>query len=341
LLFAGCADEPAPVRAVRIAIQPLVSQSAAVPPGDLKEPTGEAQGCALLLELTDESTGNPVSADLYLYRLDVPADERWTQGDVLERELAHGRQPCWVRNLPAGRYRIRVTEQRDGSVDPPSFLVAGPETRIRLALPMPRWFRASLLVVNERGERLRRGRRRFDSYRCGRVVDPTPWLRLRQPRHGDHQSEEREQSIGHGDGDFSWIELIAPVGVFEMMRWREPCQGEWSRSGTVWNFEGTTPVIVVEKYDASRDVTYLALSVDPRPTRDAVRLPDGSAAQAAGAKIEIECRAVLLDATPDPERWRTVELSVGVVLAGYRRLQFQTTLGASARSRTLEPLSPK
>jgi len=162
LLVAGCADEPAPVRAERVSIQPLVLEDLPTPDA-VEEPAEGTKGCALLLELTDESTGKRVSATVALYRLDVPADDQWTEGDALEREIEHHRGPCRVQGLPAGRYRIRVARQRDGTDDPPSFDVSGPETRVQFALPMPRGFQGRLIVVDERGAPIRRGRSGFRS----------------------------------------------------------------------------------------------------------------------------------------------------------------------------------
>jgi len=133
------------------------------------------------------------------------------------------------------------------------------------------------------------------------------------------------------------VRARATPGGFVLMAWMEDTREEWNSTETRWEFEGRTGVRLFEDCDVGCDITYLALSVDPQPIRDAIRLPDGSSAADAGAEIEIECGAVPLDSPPDFGRWRGLEISVSVGLKGYRRLQYRTTPANSGQVRTLRP----
>jgi hypothetical protein len=335
-MLVGCAgDAPRPraardtARAVRATVVPSsVDERADTTPDS-------ERGCTLTLDLTDQATDERVSTECKLYRLDVPADAEWTRGDLLERTVDHGPRPCRVRGLPDGRYRLRIDAQRCGSEDPPPFTVSGAETRVSFSIPMPREFHGRLIVVDEQGAPIRSGRSRFGSHEFSGDMQATPWLSLRQPLVGERVSEELQGWHGHGDADFNWTAVHADARGFELWPWREMARGERRYTCTDWSFEARTPVELAQDFQQGRDVTYLALSVDPKPIRDAIRLPDGGSAAAAGARIEIQCDAVLLAARPDPERWRSLKLSVSVSLEGYPPQNFGTTVANSTERRTL------
>ena len=94
--------------------------------------------CSLFLVLTNDETGKPFASRVELYRLGLPADEHFTAGDRYEKWAKVKREGTWIRDLPAARYRIVVSEQRFESEDPQPFGVEGAETRVSLPVPRPR-----------------------------------------------------------------------------------------------------------------------------------------------------------------------------------------------------------
>lgn len=138
-----------------------VSVPAAPGPGEEDEiveirPDLEAELVRLRLGLVDRHTGLPVAASVRLWRLGIPEDEEWTAGDHVERQLDLPEEGGLVERLPAGRYRVQCDDQREGSEDPPEFVLAEDAARV-LTVAMPRSFEVRLRVFDETLEPVTRG----------------------------------------------------------------------------------------------------------------------------------------------------------------------------------------
>lgn len=116
--------------------------------------------CDLEVELIDCHTGRPVGPRCFarLWRFDVPEDEVWTEGDVVERQGTTGEDGVLrFTKLAAGRYRLQCSYLAAGAKDPAEFALSGERTRIRFEVEMPREFEAGLRVYDEDGSPITAG----------------------------------------------------------------------------------------------------------------------------------------------------------------------------------------
>lgn len=315
------------------------------PPGPLvdgdvgKEHRGVGEE-TLDLFLLDAATDELVHSRVRLWRLGVPADDRWPEGDHIQDEL-HVAGSKRVEQLPAGRYRLEVWAAAPGTEDPPEFVVAaGQENTLRARIELPGEVPLGLRVYDEVGALVETATRRSagTGTSWGAHAKAPGWARPRALRDPD------STQFGGGGGSrslprssFSPVEALH--GVFELGAVRRSGTNfEWSRH--YWfRFPDRTEVRVrARSADAEAGRTYVAVTVPPQPLLDAVRFPDGTpAAEAAGANVEIECEAVAV-LPGDQSAWRTVPIQVTFELADYETLQFTWCVAdGTPQPRTLKP----
>jgi len=172
----------------------------AVNPGGMT-PGMERGGCALRLRLLDDVTGKPFTSDVELWRLDLPEDEEWTAGDLLQAERNVGPDGGTFADLPAGRYRVVVHGQSFlAEDDPPAFLVRRAFTDLELSVRAPRSHRVYLQVFDERGREMRTAKLRHHdwSWASDGPADPA-WARRREPKRAS-ASLNRSIVVGGGIG---------------------------------------------------------------------------------------------------------------------------------------------
>ncbi len=154
-------EERVPVEAVQI---PVIEEDASSPTAD--EPVPQPQPPAprppescdarLFVRLADGETGSPVAMEVRLWRLGVPEDERWTEGDLEVATMAVTTTGGFVEGLVPGRYRLSCPGRREGAEDPPEFSVRSGDNDFVGSLSMPRTFRVHLRVYDEEGRPLER-----------------------------------------------------------------------------------------------------------------------------------------------------------------------------------------
>ena len=141
--------------------------------------------CSLFLRVVSEDAGRPVRTEVYLYRLDAPGNEHWSEGDRLKATVMVEREGTRIEELPEGRYRVYSMQQRKQSEDPPAFRVAGELTKHTVRIPLPRRYRVYVMVYDERGRILRDAERRDVGYGKSSTQKEPTWLRKRRFRSPD------------------------------------------------------------------------------------------------------------------------------------------------------------
>jgi hypothetical protein len=296
--------------------------------------------CTLVLELTGEASEQPLDTTLELWRINEPGNEHWTAGDrrIATPKTEDGQVE--ITDLAAGRYRIHAYGQRKGSRDPVAFDVAGVRTVVALALPAPRRFQVRLRVYDQAGRFVLRGKKQSggaSSY--SRSGDRKPdWVKSRRLHEGFLNGSI---SIGGGCGSGGGRGALVPVealdGAFDMLTMRESeRRRSWSRTWYLHPEEGST-VSLYARSDTARDRTFVGVTLPRAELHDAIRLPDGSRAIDAGARIKASCSAVLVQADGLEPDWRSLPIEVRVHLKGYADLAFKHTLAQPLEDRTLVP----
>ncbi|MDF1837127.1 MAG: hypothetical protein P1V35_04610, partial [Planctomycetota bacterium] len=107
--------------------------------------------CSLSLNFYDSETGEAVSGTASLWRLGVPANEWWTEGDRWKDQFDVKQGFANVGELVPGRYRVYAHFARLGADSAPEFAVEGGQTSIRIPVHMPRPSQARLHLVDFQG----------------------------------------------------------------------------------------------------------------------------------------------------------------------------------------------
>jgi len=317
-------DASRPVKDPSSEDAPPAETGSEAPPGDPVE-DGDS---SLFLSLTSAESGKAVRSRINLYRLGAPGNEHWFPGDQLQCRVLVPANGVWIHRLPEGLYRIHSEDQRYESDDPFQFDVRGEITERQFAIPMPRQFRVSLVIVDERGQPIQSARRRAGFASRSRRRVEIPWLQERKLR----QPERYSIFVGYGSGGRvggrrRWREVLAERDAFELGQFWENSRS--TRRIMPWRFQvaDRTEVQVRQRMEPGRDQVWMALSLPARAIEDAIRLPDGRPATA--AKITIVGKAVLVPEPAPSGFWRTLKVNVQVRLAGFKPLDF-----------TANPLNP-
>jgi len=296
-------------------------------------------GCRLFMQLTSAETGEPVTSRVSLFRLDVPANEHYTAGDQMQVSREVPKAGLWIDALPEGRYRIHAHGQRHPSSDPGRFSVRGETTRVAFALPMPRRFRASLIVYDGQGRRLERAKRRRGSYGFHSRRLNIPWRKERKLRHSDRYQDNYAIGLGGASGGrHSWRRADAIDGAFDLGTFREDRRDRAERVPWTIRLHGLTEVMVQQRCSPGRDQTYVAIAMDAQPILDSVYLPDGRMADVEGARFSMLCWALLAPQPLPADHWRKCVVAVRVRMDGYEDLKFEVRIGEALARRTLKAL---
>jgi len=310
-----------------------VEEEMGPPPED---PISEGD-CSLFLSMTSAETGKSVHSRVKLFRLGVAGNEHWTAGDQLHVELDVPDDGLWIHKLPEGNYRIHAAGQRHPSDDPFRFSVRGAVTEKSFALPMPRVFRARLVVVDERGQPINAARRRRGSVTHHDRNVKVPWLRKRRLRHADAYWNMGGIGIGGGTGGSrGWKNVAAIDGAFDLGEFRENPRHRMNEY--LWRFGilDRSEFRLKQGHEPGRDHTWMAISVKPRPVEDTIFFPDGRLA--VNARVWIHADAVLVPSPAPPSFWRTLSVKVRVSLEGYEEMRFEYGPTKPLKKRYLQPV---
>jgi len=144
----------------------------------------ERGSLSLFVLLADEATGEAFPSTMQLWRLDAPGNADYEAGDQLQERVEVAREGSWIRDLPAGRYRVLIHRQAPGTEDPPPFEIADRETHREFRVPRPGRFATRVRIYDENGALITRAKVRELGV-CNSFEDPMPgWARLRRSRAG-------------------------------------------------------------------------------------------------------------------------------------------------------------
>jgi len=282
--------------------------------------------CTLDLALYDN--GAAVAGVVHLYRLDLPEDDVWTSGDVLERTVSVPRDGATVEGLPAGRYRPHCPGQRHPGLELPPFRVEGARTPHAVAVAMPRSFDAWLVVRDEDGRPIPTGTLR-SSFGKPVVREFRPvWFEPRRPKAPSHFPLALAGGAGGSPrGRLGSRRRTAQAvdGRFHLGCYREDDGTRKMSVRCIWHAEGRSAVVASFDLEEWRETTFAGRSVPLAPIRRSIFLPGG--APASGADV-----SAWSEAHPDGVRR---PLQVTVSLDGYEPLTFVLAPGEDPPPRTL------
>lgn len=93
--------------------------------------------CNLVVSFIDATTGEPVSGEVKLYRLDAPGNDYWSKGDQLQLQARTNGNELTAQNIPQGEYRAYPLFARLNAPTPAAFKVEGYLTRVTQPVEMP------------------------------------------------------------------------------------------------------------------------------------------------------------------------------------------------------------
>lgn len=283
--------------------------------------------CTLEFHLQDAETGEPVAGVVALYRLDAPGNEHWTRGDRLQASVEVPVGGTNVEDLPAGFYRPHCLSQRFPPIDHESFEVTGARTTWVVRVPMPRSFRAFLVVRDENGRGIERGDLSGISLSSSMRPAEPHWLRPRAPRDsgilglGGGAGGSRVRSGSRRFG------AVGPRGRYQLATYAEDDCRLHRRVLWFWRSAGRSEVRALLDLEGWRETTFVGVSVPLAPIHAAVLLPSGQRAVDAGAEFSAWCYARAEEA---PAR-----IEVQVRLAEFQDLRFAFAPGDELPVRTM------
>jgi hypothetical protein len=355
---AAPAIEPLTLRSVSVAVAPAPTEAAVAPGASPEALAGDAEAeevieecgvgapdpvetgtCSLVVNLKDEAGAAPRLVDLELWRLGAPGNEHWLPGDQRQAQATTQEGRVQWDGLPAGTYRLFSGDLRPGADDPPAFHVDGALTVVDATLAMPRQVPVQVRVVDERGAALTEGKLELggmSSY--DHDVEPA-WRRERKSRSGDALQEfSFTTSCGCGRSRADDRPVTQGAEGFELGTCNESSRAgdeSWSADLT---FPGRTSV---SAYVKTKDVHHphalrlVAVSVPLEPIVASLRLPDGTYARDAGARVVARSRAVVVPKEGPPPDPSTLPIHVTVRLFEHEPLEFEVRAGERLPDRTL------
>lgn len=296
------------------------------PEGEIPEADRGRGECALAIDLRDAATGRPHAGRARLWRLGVAADARWPAGDHVQLTLDSNQRPAGVlRDLPAGRYRLEVLSAAPGTEDPPEFLVEGAHTNLRADVTAPPMLPVRLRIFDETGEPILAAK---SSYRSPGGSGTRP---LRGPAWTSPRNPAPAEFVDARAGMWGWRsgrrhEASNPLtadrdGAFLLGEVQGPARDHsWTASWTL-RIDGHSGVRVTAASDDAARGEFVAVAVAASRideiADEVFRLPDGTPARAAGARVEATCSAVAHDPGTTDDAWTKLPVRVSVSLAGY------------------------
>jgi len=300
---ARAVDDPSPAPAVCAPppVEPPEQEGAEAPPS--KPPSGVEKGpCALRLGLVADTSCLGIASWVELWRLGIPETAEWTAGDHSQATARVGLGGHVFADLPPGRYRVSVYDQRAADEDPPAFDVGGDTTERTLFVSAPRTYRAFLRVYAETGSMVT-----VAQVTCGREnfshshAEPE-WARPRRLKRGALQRRlGGRRSVRTGAEPGSGLKTCSVRG-FELCAFREDARRtRWCRYVYVSPRERSLVAVEVTG-DRAADRAYVGVAVSLEVLHHLVRLPGGGLARDAGASFSAQSAAIPREAV---QPWRS------------------------------------
>jgi len=349
-LLAACRSVSPPRDDSALAPTPLAADFATVPAGEKWSPQDGAGSVAaasrghgdasLAVRFVDADSGAAAGMSARLWRLGVAADAAWTAGDHVQAAFVVDDAAARIDGLPTGRYRLQLDEQRRGAPDPPEFVVGEGETRLEFRVRAPRRFHAWLVVVDEEGRRIERGRLAVGSIAFGAHQNPPPeWAHLRRPADGSDPPRARF-FIADGRGVFEKprVAAVASERGFDLGEFMEPTRvQQYADYEAAFECDGRTGVRV-RLSNLTGETTFGGLSASLDDVFADVQMPDGSRADPTRAtKLVADGQAVVLADSPPAEWQRTCDVQLRFTVPACEPYSFTWSPATAGRAVLLTP----
>jgi hypothetical protein len=318
------------------------------PPTSEEIPSRELENDAvkLRLRLRADPSGEPVAMRVRLWRLGVPEDAEWSGGDEMRSEIAVPEEGVTFEDLPPGRYRIQCLNARN-LPDPPDFEIAKGANAHDVDVPVRRWFRVRLRIVDEDGEIIRRSMKCRGRAAGGGSSGTEPWAtwaRPRAPRAGDPPQRSPGGSSLSGD---AFPEKTGPIvsadgeGWFDLGSKQEPRRGGYGWSSWDFRAESRADVWARVDHDWGVDSTLIGVAPSNATLLARVVLPNGTAVDPVQAEVVAVCIADRHPSDPPADAWRRLPVKVKVTVPECKPLEFVWTAAKADAEHVLVPLPPR
>lgn len=287
--------------------------------------TGE---CTLQLYLVDRETGERVAGTVELWRLDAPANEDWSRGDQLQTKFGVEPEGRLVEDLPAGVYRPYVQSTARGAEFAPSFAVQGRWTTQEVPVTRALLVEATLVVIDEQGERLETAELQIGRLSSGGVATAPPW-RVERTLLATGNYYGIGGGWGGSGGRHSWRSGTAGPAGFPLTKLRTDTREKSYTQHVALRTEGGLRLSL--GCSVSRAMPGPVTFVAPYPTRErllqGIELPGGTPIlEVERVSVTVRGAAVLLAPGAGADAAavaREVPYEVSIALAGYDVLKFE------------------
>jgi len=313
--------------------------------GRVDESSRGAGDASFVVRVLDETTGAPVAAAARLWRLDVAADATWAAGDHLQRRLSLPAGPARVAGLPVGRYRLQIDHQRVGAEDPPAFDVGTNEMSLDVRVLPPRKFHVRVVVVDEDGRRLTKGRIAVGTVNATTRTGWTPtWAHPRGRVDGAETPRGSNLlACGHGAfvgdrDDLRHHDAVADERGFDLGEFEESARDSCCFEQGVVRIDGRSDVSVDVGSGEGDDRTRYGLAARIDRVFGGVRLSNGSTPD-----LREATHAWTDGATTDaigaskPDWWRDLPVTAYLWTQGYEELSFTWRMTTADDRYVLKP----
>jgi len=307
-------ESPPAVAGTRV-VPPVPAERLVVPLDAVQKGPG-----ALILHVVDRESGDRVRCTVQLWRLDAPANARWTRGDQLQETRQAPNGDTRFEDLPAGRYRVFVEEERAGAPGEHAVEVGEGVTEERVEVLRARRWPILLRVIHDDGEHVERGK--GGGAYCSRWEEvPASWPGMvRRARLDGGPTRSEPASGGLPQVLFLPGELASfdEGAGFSLGLAEENTKGK--RYTQVFGLEpaGCVPVSFQLPDDLDGARLYGAPAVLLKAVLEAVRMPDGTPATDAGAQVEAKVGAIELRNEADEAGVWRLEVRLTARKAGYK-----------------------
>lgn len=288
--------------------------------------TGE---CTLEIKFMDSKDFRPVSGRVQLWRLNAPANERWSNGDQLQVETIARQGLLTIEELPEGQYRLHPLFARKGSSAQAAFTVSGEFTTIDCMVEMPstqdvavkiyRLDQSTFLATGEPVETKRLG-----WSITGRPIDPQWQQRRIEKATGQPLPQTISQKKGSGSKRPWRKQTVNDLGV----RFAELAEGD-RQSMRTYRFQlrnGSRESMRLNLEHKGRDTQYVALFLSADELQDCLVFPEGQSPQDLRKNFIIDSSSVPFN--PDSGQTldsalQQVEVEIHFLAVGFKGVSFK------------------
>lgn len=297
--------------------------------------------CRLHLTAFDAFSGKPVATTVDLWRLDLPADAEWKQGDQRLGAFEVGVEGSVIDRLEVGRYRVVIGTADPRQPDPPPIRISGRTNRATLLVVPPRPVTAHLELYDRLGRpvtRAWRGRTFTRKFRNERLIPR--WAAPRQ-RHDPISRmwgcPSRKTTFQLGPKSKAWDEVAAGAEGFEIGPL--PGDGRLLRRTYTVGFRDRHGVEVHCEIPGRprRPQRYVGVFAAAEPFVAAARFPDGRPAATSDSWVRVVGRALRRDRCSGASCWAEAPVDAVVWMPPFRAVFHHKLSQGSPKMSSLEP----